>query len=169
MIACVDVHYPAAGGARAACVLARGWEDASPLCEHVSELAGAQPYRSGAFYERELPSLLAVLASVEVSLEAVVVDAYVWLGPGRPGLGARLFEALGGAIAVVGVAKTRFADAGEVSAEVLRGSSRRPLFVSAAGMSLGEAAERVRAMAGGSRIPALLARADRLSRGGAPR
>jgi deoxyribonuclease V len=123
------------------------------------------PYEPGAFYKRELPCLLEVLGLAPGPLDAVIVDGYVWLSrDGRPGLGARLFEALGGRTAVVGVAKTSFAGA-DFAAPVQRGASARPLYVTAAGMDANEAADRVREMAGAHRIPELLKRVDRLCRG----
>jgi deoxyribonuclease V len=161
MIACVDVDYRD-GGARVACVLLRDWADPASAGEHVEEVAAAAPYEPGQFFRRELPCLLAVLALVREPLEAVVVDGYVWLGDGRPGLGAHLFEALGRAMPVVGVAKTRFA--GAAAEAVLRGGSRKPLFVTAAGMDPALAAGHVRRMHGPYRIPTLLKKADQLCR-----
>jgi len=98
-------------------------------------------------------------------VRSVIIDGYVWLGAGRPGLGAHLYEALGQRIAVVGVAKRRFHGAGD-AVPVLRGTSQVPLFVTAVGIDPSEAAEGVRRMHGGHRIPTLLKRVDRLSRDG---
>jgi deoxyribonuclease V len=161
MIACVDVDYRG-DEAWAACVLLRDWADADSTGVHVEHLTGVAPYQPGEFYRRELPCLLAVLAKVKDGLDAVVVDGYVWLGDGRRGLGAHLFEALGGGVPVIGVAKTSFASA--AAAAVVRGTSRRPLYVTAAGMGLAEAAGRVRSMHGQFRIPTLLKKVDQLCR-----
>jgi deoxyribonuclease V len=84
---------------------------------------------------------------------------------GRPGLGAHLHEALERKCAVVGVAKS-FYFRGPNVAEILRGGSRRPLFVTAVGLPLEQAADGVRAMHGKHRIPALLNRVDELSKAG---
>lgn len=121
-------------------------------------------YEPGAFYRRELPCLLDVLARGPRA-DIVVVDGYVWLGDGKAGLGAHLHAALGGA--VVGVAKTRFAGATDAIA-VCRGVSRAPLYVSAAGMSTEEAAAMVAAMHGPYRVPTLLKRVDMLARRSQP-
>ena len=67
-------------------------------------------------------------------------------------------------ITVIGVAKTRFARA-EPTSEVLRGRGRSPLYVSAVGMDVAEAASHIRAMHGPHRVPTLLKRVDQLSRG----
>jgi deoxyribonuclease V len=162
MIACVDVDYRDAG-AVAACVLLRDWADAACAGTHVARIAAVDPYQPGQFYRRELPGLQAVLARVGDPVDVVVIDGYVWLGgPDRPGLGARLYEALGGTAAVVGVAKTQYAGAGGIP--VLRGASRRPLLVTAAGLDPATAARHVQAMHGPYRIPDALKQVDQLCR-----
>ena len=121
------------------------------------------PYQPGQFSRRELPCLLAVLRELP-PVAVVVVDGYVWLdGVSVAGLGAYLYQALAGNVAVIGVAKTRFAGAG-AAVEVVRGRSTRPLFITAVGMSAQRAAEHVRSMHGSNRIPMLLKRADSLCR-----
>jgi deoxyribonuclease V len=94
----------------------------------------------------------------------VLVDAYVWLPPdAKPGLGARLHDALGHGTAIVGIAKNPLAgDA--LAIPVLRGASKRPLFVTAAGLDPADAADGVRRMHGVYRVPTLLRRVDRLGR-----
>ena len=163
MLACVDVDYRGQG-AVAACVLFRDWADHLPAGEHVERIDEVAPYRPGEFYLRELPCLLAVLRRVSEPLEAVLVDGYVWLsGEGAPGLGGHLYEALGFSIPVVGVAKSAFAGAPQARA-VYRGGSRRPLYVTAAGLDVDSAARHVEAMHGPFRIPTLLRRVDQLCR-----
>ena len=61
------------------------------------------------------------------------------------------------------VAKSRFRTATH-AVPVLRGSSARPLFVTAAGMPAAGAADLVRRMAGRCRRPGALRRADTLAR-----
>jgi deoxyribonuclease V len=161
MLACLDVDYRPEVTV-AACVLFRDWVDATEASYLVERGPPAEPYAPGQFYRRELPHLLKVLAAVPEPLEAVVIDGYVWLGEARPGLGAHLYEALGRRLPVVGVAKTAFH--AHVAVPVLRGESRRPLFVTAVGMEVSAAAEHVRRMHGASRIPTLLGRVDRLCR-----
>ena len=167
MIAVLDVQY-LERGARAACVVLEGWTSARALEERVVEVDQVEPYVPGQFYRRELPCLLAVLAQVRATPSVVVVDGYVWLDrAGRPGLGAHLFEALERAVSVVGVAKTAFGPGQDSAAlQVLRGTSKRPLFVTAAGMDPASAAAQVRAMAGEARLPWALGRVDALSPGG---
>ncbi len=104
-IAAVDVDYRD-GHAVAACVTFSAWGAAAPEQERTARVDGVAPYEPGAFYKRELPCLLAVLEGV--AADVVVVDGYVQLDGGRPGLGAHLHAALAGP-AVVGVAKSAFA------------------------------------------------------------
>jgi deoxyribonuclease V len=150
--------------AAAACGVAPSWTSAETCEERAASIAAVRPYRAGAFYERELPCILEVLALVRTPVRAVLVDGYVELDErGTPGLGARLHASLAGAIPVVGVAKTPYGE-GAFAARVLRGTSRRPLFVTARGLPVARAAELVRAMEGAHRVPTLLARVDRLAR-----
>lgn len=162
MLACVDVDYRGTE-ALAACVVFRAWSDAVGVAERIERVVEVAPYEPGAFYRRELPCLLSVLQTIEEPLETVVVDGYVWLGDDRPGLGAHLYEALGRRVAVIGVAKTRFA--GAEAEAVLRGGSRRPLYVSAAGVDRIAAAHCIASMHGCYRLPTLLRRVDQLCRG----
>lgn len=166
-IAFLDVDYRDKG-ARAACVLIESWEAASPSATCVQDIDAVEPYEPGNFYRRELPCLVSVLRLLSALPEIAVVDGYVWLSPGdRPGLGARLYEALERGVPVVGIAKTVFAGiescAGVV--QVLRGTSRKPLFVTSVGLEPDVAAQCVRRMAGKHRIPEIVRAADRLARG----
>ncbi len=167
-IACLDAHYLATG-ARAAGVLLESWEAAVPAAVFVEALPAAEAYQPGSFYRRELPCLLAVLGRFPALPETVVVDGYVWLPPDqRPGLGARLYEALGHATPVVGIAKTAFAGVESCAwaMQVFRGTSLKPLYVTAAGMAPELAARRVRDMAGKHRPPDGVRLADHLARHG---
>lgn len=164
MIAILDVDYRDGGIAVAACVLAHDFGDAAPSGECTATIADVLPYVPGQFYRRELPCLLAVLATLPALPTVCVVDGYVWLGDtDTPGLGGHLFAALGGAVPVVGVAKTLFSGA-EPMAPVRRGGAVRPVYVSAAGMRLDAAADAVQRMHGAFRLPTLIKRADTLCR-----
>ena len=162
-IAIVDAHYRGASAA-CACAVAGSWVTAEPCEERVAMIPAVRPYRPGAFFERELPCILEVLALVRTPFLAVVVDGYVDLDErGTPGLGAHVHTHFAGAVAVVGVAKTAYGR-GAFAVPVVRGSSRRPLFVTARGIPVAHAAELVLGMHGAHRTPTLLARVDRLAR-----
>jgi len=163
MIACLDVHYRESG-AVAASVLARDWMSDQVLHEATVAIPDVHPYVPGQFFKRELPCLLLALEQLPAAPAVIVIDGYVWLGGDHePGLGARLFEELKRSVPIVGVAKNRFR-AGDGALEVLRGGSRRPLYVSAAGIDQQEAARHVGRMHGPHRLPTLLRRVDRLCR-----
>jgi deoxyribonuclease V len=151
LIACVDVDYRH-DGAVAAALWFHGWSADHADTEAIATFEHVAEYEPGAFYRRELPCLLDVLAR-DPRAEIVIVDGYVWIGDGVPGLGAHLHATIGGI--VVGVAKTRFSTANDAVA-ICRGNSKSPLFVSAAGMSAEDAAVRVVAMHGPYRVPTLL-------------
>ncbi len=121
-------------------------------------------YEPGAFYKRELPLLMEALDQAEMPISAVVIDGYVWLSADRkPGLGARLYEAVARRIPVIGVAKTVFRD-DTWSEKVRRGASDAPLYVTSVGIDRADAARRIVGMSGEGRTPKLLSLADRQAR-----
>ncbi len=163
MILAVDVHYRD-NQAHAAALLFAHWDsaDSTHWLTRVSDAAA--PYQPGAFYQRELPPILALLAEFDIGFETIVVDGYVELGSDRhPGLGLHLYRALDEAVPVIGVAKNRYRDT-PAECELLRGRSRKPLYVTAAGMILTTAKAHIAAMHGTHRIPTLLRRLDQLTR-----
>lgn len=169
MLACLDVDYSPARTC-AACVLFAHWDSRQPTATLTARLRAqdAAGYVPGAFYERELPALLAVLDRLPFAvdvLDALVVDGYVWLGRERPGLGHHLFEATRRKVPVIGVAKTAFAD-NELALPLLRGDSQSPLYVTAVGMDALEARDAVARMHGLHRVPTLLRWVDQACRRG---
>jgi len=158
----VDVHYLGDSRARAAAVAAVDRRFAVIACTSTAVVPVEAPYRPGEFYRRELPPLQAVIPR-SGRLALILVDGYVDLdAEGRPGLGAHVHAEFG--VPVIGVAKTPFRTATH-AAQILRGRSGRPLYVTAAGMPAADAAHLVEAMAGSFRVPAALRLADRLARG----
>lgn len=165
MILAVDVHYRE-DHARVAGILFRDWRDAWPVAVRVLECEVAGAYRPGEFFRRELPCIERLLRETDEPLECIVVDGFVYLGhERRAGLGKHLFDALNGQVPVIGVAKTPFRDTPKITA-AFRGLSKRPLYVTAAGVSDELARECILAMHGEHRIPTLLRRVDRLCRQG---
>ena len=163
MILVMDVDYRH-DKAVAAGVVLRAWQDAVPFLEIVTDCELLHDYVPGEFYRRELPCLLKLLEKVNVKLNAIVIDGYVDLGEeGTPGLGRFLYEALDKQIVVIGVAKTAFKQTPS-STEIIRGTSQRPLYVTAAGMEEATAKQYIQAMHGQDRIPTILKKVDRLCR-----
>lgn len=165
MILAVDVHYRETD-ATVAGVLFAQWEDersARSLAVICEDIAGYVP---GEFYRRELPCIHRLLDALgDVELSCIVIDGYVRIGEEqRDGLGAYLWESLDRRLPVIGVAKSRFIGT-PVEAELRRGDSQRPLYVSAAGMELEEALAAIARMSGAHRLPELLRQVDHLARG----
>jgi deoxyribonuclease V len=163
MKAALDVRYEP-DRAVAAGVVFKEWLDSEPS-ETLSAI-GHKPerYRAGRFYERELPYLLSVLRQTDRQFDTIIIDGYVHLRPEVGiGLGVHLFNSLSYSPAVIGVAKNplRLADQ---FVPVLRGKSRKPLYVSAMGCALGSAAHLIKRMYGPHRIPTMLKIADQHAR-----
>jgi deoxyribonuclease V len=124
-------------------------------------------YVPGEFYRREMPSILTLIKAIKTELlEVLVIDGYVDLAKDRPGLGRHLSQALHADLPIIGVAKNRF-NGSDAHVEVLRGTSKKPLYVTSCGMAVDRAAECIRSMHGQFRIPTMLKRVDRLARDGA--
>lgn len=162
MIASMDTHY-AENKSTTAVVLFENWSDTNSL-EFFYELEGKPAdYIPGKFYLRELPCLLSALSKIEAKVDVIVIDGYVQLGRQRPGLGMKLFESLNERTPVIGVAKNPFSGT-DSAIGILRGDSKRPLFVTAVGIDTFEAASCIESMYGKHRIPTLLKHTDRLAR-----
>jgi deoxyribonuclease V len=163
MILCTDVQY-SPSSAWAAAVGFESWPDAAPSLQLVHERRGVLEYQPGEFYRRELLPLLELVQCLSEPPELLVIDAYCHLSPELAlGLGARLYEALGGEIPIIGVAKTRYSSATQ-AVEALRGGSQRPLYITAIGLDPNLAARQIQSMHGSFRLPTLLKLADSLAR-----
>jgi deoxyribonuclease V len=164
-IVCLDVAYGDTAAAVAGAVI-QGWgaDSASQMLVRRFEGPPAS-YEPGAFYRRELPLLLPVVAELATSIGLIVIDGYVWLEDNRPGLGGHLFASLGCHTPVIGVAKTRYRN-DTWSIPVLRGTSQQALFVTSTGIPVTEAAHCVRRMHGDHRIPTILSLVDKAARDG---
>lgn len=165
MITALDVAYQG-DVAVAAAVCFRNWASDALVSEHTAQIDGVMPYQPGDFYRRELPCLLKVITRIPHQVDVFVVDGFVWLGGDRtPGVGYRLWHALGEATPVVGVAKTAFRGTPE-DAALLRGTSKKPLYVTAVGIESAEAKRLVSSMHGDNRFPTMLRRVDSLCTNG---
>lgn len=164
MILATDVYY-IGNSARAAGILFPNWRSKQIADRIIKYIAAVEPYQPGQFYKRELPCILELLAEVDDCLDAIVVDGFVTLGvDAQPGMGMYLYKQLNESTPVIGVAKNAFGGTPAESA-ITRGDSRRPLFISAAGIQLSQAKKLVREMHGENRIPTILKQVDHLCRG----
>jgi len=162
MILAVDVDYRDDNSAKVAGVLFENWEDKEPTQILISHIPKVNEYISGQFYKRELPCILDILKQVDDKLDYIVVDSYVYLNE-KMGLGAYLYEALNQEIKVIGVAKSEFRN---ISNEtyLYRGESKKPLYITSAGVDIAQAKEFIAQMHGHYRFPTLLKEVDRLCR-----
>lgn len=165
----LDVQYGVESFSAAA-VFFWDWSDSEAELTIEKTFEGpVAEYVPGQFRDRELPCLMKILAQqiglVRSSVDTIVIDGYVDLGEGRPGLGRYLHDALKGIgvdVTVVGVAKNPFKGADAV--EILHGDSKSPLYVTSTGDRHSDA-DAVKSMSGPYRIPTLLKLADSLARG----
>ncbi len=165
MILAFDTAYTG-NRAKTVCLAFHDWSDRIPANIHSETIEGVADYEPGQFYKREQPCILSLLKTIPLDdVEAIIVDGFVVLDDtGLQGLGAHLYAALNGRVPVIGVAKTNFATLHRLKAEVLRGASAKPLYVTAMGLPLNQAADLVRSMHGEFRMPHLLSELDRLTK-----
>ena len=159
----IDVHYHNEVATVAGLTFA-DWQACKPNQTIVTQVTTFGDYEPGQFYKRELPCMLALLAKVDPLPNCIVIDGYVFLGKEqKPGLGKYLHEVLEGKAIVIGVAKNRFKGT-PVEAELLRGESKRPLYITAIGIDQTQAKQHIREMCGTYRLPKLLKAVDQLCR-----
>lgn len=163
MILAVDVFYYGNKGNTGG-VIFENWTDEKPAVELTAKIDNIARYESGSFYKRELPCILKLIKDHSLHPEFIVIDGYVFTdGISRPGLGFYLYNSLSCKTPVIGVAKSYF-NGIPPSCELLRGKSKRPLFITSIGISLELAKEYISKMHGKNRIPSLLKLADQLSK-----
>lgn len=158
MILAIDVYY-INNQAKSVGILFNHWTDNKSDIEKIiiDYQNNVAPYQSGQFYQRELPCIMSLLNKIDLSkITTIVIDGYVHLNNGKIGLGGYLYNTLDKKIPVIGVAKKPFHENNEYLIEVARGQSKHPLYVTALGISLEEAAENIKLMSGKYRMPDLL-------------
>ena len=162
----VAVHLDADGGLAAA-VAFEEWDAAEATRTYASRIAHVEKVRRGELDLRELPCILQLLREHALAPDAIVIDGFVHLDAQETaGLGAHLYHALGARTAVIGISRTSMADT-PAQFEVHREEEARPVVVTCAGIDLGAAKARVRAMHGKRRVPTLLKLAARIAKGNA--
>jgi len=110
-ILAIDVQYvdtPEGTTGYASGVLFDTFASATATAVYTVICPDIAPYEPGSFFKRELPPVLAVISACPTPPAVVIVDGFVDVKPGKPGLGRHLFERRGGI--VIGVAKNPFRD-----------------------------------------------------------
>jgi deoxyinosine 3'endonuclease (endonuclease V) len=142
------------------------WTSEVATHSYEETLTEVEAYVSGQFYKRELPCILSLLTQIDTAhCKAIIIDGFVVLDDaGAKGLGGYLYDALDQSIPIIGVAKNDFATLDSSKRAVYRGTSKKPLYVTALGMDLDRAAENLQQMHGVFRMPTLLKMVDSLGR-----
>lgn len=159
MILAFDTYYKEES-AKTVCLVFNNWTDSKPTNIYEETIKGVEKYEPGSFYKRELPCILSLLKIVEIEIKkitAIIVDGFVLLDDNNKlGLGGYLYKELNSKIAVIGVAKSGFHRNEKNVKELLRGQSKKPLYISAMGIELNKAFEHIKSMHGIYRMPKLL-------------
>ena len=165
MILAIDVHYRATE-AKVVGLLFKDWTDEKATEVVTTFVAEVAEYEPGAFYKREMPCILALLALIDIKiLSYIVVDGYVFLNDeGKAGLGYHLYEALDKQLPIIGTAKTSFFQNDKYVKPILRGESTNPLYITSVGVDLDLAGAFIKSMAGAFRLPTLLKEMDTLTK-----
>ena len=165
MILAIDVHYKETT-AKAVGALIENWDDAAALQHIIKYIDHVEEYIPGAFYKRELPCILEIIKAVDLlSISYIVVDGFVVLDDaGKPGLGAYVYERIHSQVPVIGVAKSNFHQNLQQVIPVHRGASIKPLYVTAVGTDLQQAAAFIKSMHGEFRLPTVLKEMDRITK-----
>jgi deoxyribonuclease V len=164
MIAAVDVYYKEE--IAKSVLVTFEWSDAAARQVFCHRSSGFGEYIPGQFYLRELPSVLSVLKYISIAeIEAVIIDGYVYVNDDFSyGLGGHLWESLDKKIPVIGVAKKGYYKNKKTVAEICRGISKNPLYISSAGIDVNIAAGLIKNMSGEHRIPNILKQLDSLTK-----
>ena len=153
--------------ARVGAVAFDDWAAPEGTRNYALDIAHVEKPVKGELDLRALPWLVQLINDNGLQPEVIVFDGLVHLDAQEtPALGRRLHDTLGGRTAVIGVAKSGFKDA-PAQFEVHREEETAPLIVTCAGIDLGAAKARIRAMHGRKRVPTLMKLAARIAKGNA--
>lgn len=161
MILAFDTYYYE-NKAKTVCLAFENWDNDINFNVYLEILEDIEEYISGEFYRRELPCILSLFGKIpKENIEIIIIDGFVFLDDNlKLGLGGHLYKALNNAIPIIGVAKTNFSTIEKNKRELLRGTSNKPLYITAIGVDLDEARDGIRRLSGQNRIPTILKTLD---------
>jgi deoxyribonuclease V len=140
------------------------WDAAEATQTYLSRIGQVEPAVRGELDLRELPCVLQLLREHRLEPELILLEGFVHLDANEtPGLGQHLYQALNGRVPIVGVSKRRLPGLA-AQIEVMREEETPPLLVTCAGIDIGAAKARLRAMHGRKRVPTLMKLAARLAK-----
>ncbi len=142
------------------------WSDTTPKKLITINYNKVLPYESGKFYKRELPCILKLLEEIDIAiLEAITIDGHCYTSNQKDfGLGAHLWKSLDYRVPIIGIAKNSFHNTEKVTTAIIRGVSKKPLYISSIGYDLKLAVKNVKKMKGNYRIPDILKIVDQETR-----
>lgn len=159
----IAVHFDGAQ-AQAAAVAFDAWDAPEATQIYRTHIAHVEKPARGELDLRELPCMMQLLREHKLEPELILIDGFVHLDANEtPGLGQYLFQALGGRTPVVGASKASQPGL-PAQFELVREDEARPLVVTCAGVDIGAAKARLRAMHGRKRVPTLMKLALRLAK-----
>ncbi|WP_459212071.1 endonuclease V [Aquimarina rhabdastrellae] len=137
MIYAFDTYYTVTT-AKTVCLGFKNWTDETPVISLHETISEINDYESGAFYKRELPCILSILKQVVLQDgDILVIDGYVVLDDqAKLGLGGYLYHEFKQKYPVIGVAKNNFTAITTLKRAVLRGESKKALYITALGIDL---------------------------------
>lgn len=140
------------------------WDAAEATKTYATRIAQVDKPVRGQPDLRALPCVMQLLREHRLAPELMLIDGFVHLDADEtPGLGQHLHQALGGQVPVIGVSKKGLPGL-TAQFEVLREDEAPPLWVTCAGIDIGAAKARLRAMHGRKRVPTLLKFVGRLAK-----
>lgn len=161
----IAVHFDATQ-ARAVAVAFDAWDAPEAEKTYLTHIAQVEKAARGELDLRALPCVMQLLREHKLTPELVLIDGFVHLdGDETPGLGRHLFQALGGTTPVIGISKSNRPGL-SAQFEVMREEEAKPLIVTSAGIDIGAAKARLRAMHGRKVVPTLMKLALRLAKNG---
>ncbi len=142
MILAFDTYY-FESNAKTVCIQFENWTNSKIINILIEELSEIEEYKSGEFYRRELPCILSLIKKIDLTkCEAIIIDGYVVLDDNKNnGLGGYLYEKLDCKIPIIGVAKNDYPKIEKLKKEILRGESKKPLYITSKGIDLEKASE----------------------------
>ncbi|MEJ5999284.1 endonuclease V [Paucibacter soli] len=165
----VAVHFFEGAQANAAAVAFDAWDAAEATKTYLSRISHVETaVVRGDLDLRALPCVMQLLREHGLEPELILIDGFaVHLDADEtPGLGQHLYQALGGRVPIVGVSKKKSLPGLPAQFEVMREEEAPPLYVTCAGIDIGAAKARLRAMHGRKRVPTLMKLVARLAKNG---
>lgn len=136
----------------------------------TADITDIGEYESGSFYKREMKGIEALLTKLNAvdnpvfsNIECIVIDGYASFNDkDHKALGERIYEKYN--IPVIGIAKNKNMICKIEDTELLRGTSKNPLYITCVGCGFTNAKHCIARMHGKNRLPYAVKLVDSLAR-----